>query len=416
MVEKFEKLLILYPHLRPFLLKICRRCRNKGVLIGGMKLGQNLDSEDLEALHAVFGMQALNISKSGEVRISFNKFFKGMAFVVVEEWIDALHHCLDLPRLDAAREVSLNRERFELILERLRIAYPELDAVHQSLKIEKGSTRFLEVGGIDIQAHFFKAAEITRFLKENSDIVTFSDLGARFCNDSKALRDTELGRLVESWLSIMENADGLGLDAGQTIWDRYHVFRDRLSVQATVFGPLVYEKNNQSYDWIYKLWQAGESATLSWGNIVDIDRMVVVENVCSGAGLITCENEAPCGRMIRERRTGILLYTSGFPNDAVMSLYRFIAPLVSSCRHWGDSDLAGLQIAAMLNDAHPLKLWRCNFADLDKHRNRLIALSEEQKCRIDNYLAKWPDFVFANELRFTLEHGWLEQESWLSPT
>ncbi len=413
MVEKIKKLLILYPHLRPFLLKICRRCRNKGVLLGVMKLGQNLDSGDLEALQAVFGMQALTISKSGEVRISFDKFFKGMAFGVVERWIDALHHCLDLPRLDAAREVSLNQERFELIQERLRIAYPELDAVHQSLKRGKGNTRLFGAGGKDVQTLLFKAAEITRFLRANGDVVTFSDLGARFCNDSKALRDTELSRLVESWLLIMENDDGLGLDVEQTAWHRYHVVRDRLSVQATVFGPLVYEKNNQSYDWIYKLWQAGESATLSWGNIVDIDRMFLVENVCSGSGLITCENETPFGRMIRERQPGVLLYTSGFPNDAVMSLYRFIAPLVRSCRHWGDSDLAGFQIAAMLHAANPLKLWRCDLADLEKHRKRMIALSKEQESRIANFLDNHPGFLFAAELRFTLEHGWLEQESWL---
>ncbi len=43
----------------------------------------------------------------------------------------------------------------------------------------------------------------------------------------------------------------------------------------------------------------------------------------------------------------------------------------------------------------------------------MIALSEEQERRIENFLNKQPDFLFAKELRFTLKHGWLEQESWL---
>ncbi len=412
MIEKFDKLLIQHPDLRPFLVKICQRYRKRGALTGMLKLGQNLGHNELEALHTMFGMQALIISGSEEVRISFDLFFKGMAPVAVEEWIEGLHLCLDLPRGDEIHERHLNRQSVELILARLRLAFPELDAVHQGLEEKSDSSSRLLSSGRDVQDSYFKAAAITSFLIQNREIVTFSELGARFCNDSKSLRNTELSRLVESWLLAMENGDGLWLDGDRTVWDRHHVVRDRLSVQATVFGPLLYEKNNQTFDWIYNLWRAGEPATLSWANISGINRIFAAKEAWAGRELITCENETPFGRMIRQRRPEVLLYTCGFPNNAVLSIYEHIAPWADPCRHWGDSDLAGLRIAAMLHAVHPLRLWRCDSASLHKHRNCLIALSEGQKSQVDQFLAQHPEFPFGAELRFTLEYGWLEQESW----
>ncbi len=408
----FQELLTQHPDLRRFLVKICQRCRKRGALTGMMKLGQRLNRKELAALRALFGMQALSVTRSDEVRVSFDRYFKEMNPALVEEWIDGLHLCLDLPRGDAAGEQYHKRREVELVLERLRLAFPELTALHHALAAETGSVgRFFSCNR-ETQANYFKAAAITRFLLTNREPVTFSDLGARFCNDSKALRNTELSRLVAAWLLVMEQEQGSWPDAEDTVWDRHHVVRDRLSVQATVFGPLLYEKNNHTHDWIYKLWRAGEPATLSWANIAGIDRMFAAAADWPGNELITCENETPFGRMVRERRPGIIIYTCGFPNDAVLSLYRHIAPQAGSRRHWGDSDLAGLRIAAMLHAVHSLRLWRCDLANLQKQRNHMIALPEEQKKRIEQFLANHPGFPFSAELCFTLEHGWLEQESW----
>jgi hypothetical protein len=42
----------------------------------------------------------------------------------------------------------------------------------------------------------------------------------------------------------------------------------------------------------------------------------------------------------------------------------------------------------------------------------LIPLTDEQKSKVERYIHNRPDFIFLEELRFTLKNGWLEQESW----
>jgi hypothetical protein len=128
--------------------------------------------------------------------------------------------------------------------------------------------------------------------------------------------------------------------------------------------------------------------------------------------LICCENETPLSNMIKQKKNSCLLFTSGFPSSAVQKLYQLLAPHASSCKHWGDSDPAGLRIAAIMHDLHPLQLYRCDLATLKQHKGKLLLLSLQHKNDILNILENQPGFPFPDELLFTLKNGWLKQESW----
>jgi len=260
----------------------------------------------------------------------------------------------------------------------------------------------------DSRQFYAKLARLVHFLIDNEQPIGLSHLGARFFGDSKALRDTPLLRKAVDWLLLLEGDDESGLSARELL-TRYAVIENPTSVKVTLSGPLHYRKCGETFSWISRLWHNGECATLTLDNLEGIEECWCDPPI---PHVITCENETPFCHLVRSRDPGVVLYTEGYPNYAGKQCLRLLPLASCMLLHWGDSDLDGLRIAAQLGHIHPIRLWRCAQPDLLRHQPYLVPLTPAANRRAALYLERHPEFPFADELRFTLEFGWLEQENW----
>ncbi len=391
------------------LAKIARRYQLKGVLSGTMKLGQDLDTGTMKELANFFGLDPLRVNKKEEVRLHFNVLLQNGS---ESQWLEKIGDVLGTPLSCDKPEKNGNDEAVRKILASLALAFPEIEELFSILPEEDNGIGKMLPGRSEeeVRQNCFTTAETIRFLLQNKEVLTVSDLGAQFFHNSKILRLGEMRSLLLKWLALC-SPDLEGADE-ETLLARYHVVHDRLTVSAVIYGPVIYEKDNKRYDWIEQLYRAGEAATLGWSNIQGIDKIYFSNGEETPPDLITCENEAPFSLLMQQKRNSCLLFTKGFPGSAVQKLYQLLGPQAASCRHWGDSDPAGLRIAALLNTLHSLQLYRCDLATLERCRHALLPLTQKQKDSCLHILLSNPDFPFQEELLFCLDNGWLEQEGW----
>lgn len=388
--------------------KIINRYEGKGKLSGTMKLGQAISYSELALLHNFFGLSPIRINAKEEARLYFDTLLTSGS---EEQWLKKIEDqlgCKISPKVKPKYS-----EQLQVIIKRLGLAFPDLTKTIHLLVGESATVeRMLATKGEEhVTNHLFKVAETVRFVLDNKTPITVSELGARFFSDSKTLRQGELRALVLQWLRVF-SLDAELLETDEDIWACYNLLNDRLTVNAVIYGPVIYEKNGRVYDWINQLYEQGEAATIGWSNIQDIDTMYFRPTEGWPPDIICSENEAPFSQLMRQQPEKCLLFTSGFPGSAVQKLYSLLAPQAACCYHWGDSDPAGLRIAAIMHAIHPVTLYRCDLSTLEKLRSSLIPLSQKQKDICRHLLAASPGPAFIEELRFTMKNGWLEQESW----
>ena len=396
--------------LEEVLSRIARRYSLKMCLSGTMKLGEHLDREQMAVLANFFGLPPLKVNNKEEVRLIFRDLLRNGS---ESQWLEKIGDVLGYPLQPQPENTNeTNREATKRTLASLVLAYPELHPFFSVLQEDDSSIRSIFSGNSEKKGKrkCFTMAEIISFLLHNTEPITVSDLGARFFKDSKSLRQGELRTLLIRWLRFFE-PESASLEEIDLL-AKHHILHDRLTVNAVLYGPIIYEKNGKTFDWIYQLYQQGETATIGWSNIQDIDKIYLQKQDSFIPDLITCENEAPFSSLIHQKKHSCLLFTSGFPSSAVQKLYRLLAPLAANCYHWGDSDPAGLRIAAIMYKLYPLQLYRCDVSVLQKHKKKLLPLTQQQKNDILNILVNQPNFPFSDELLFTLDNGWLEQEGW----
>ena len=389
--------------------KIARRYSNRGRLSGRMKLGTALDHATLARLRQYFGVAPLRINSKEETLLDFDRLLND---ATQAHWLNRIGR-----RLGRSLQVAESRameQDASVIISRLKLAFPQLSMITDRLVDPQSCTHDLffsmlkQKNAQTMTDLAFQTAQAVVFLLSNHDPITISELGARFFENSKALRQGEPRQLLMDWLACCH---GLDQEEDVHIWSHFHVYHDRLTVNAVIYGPIVYRKNGMRFDWIARLYHQGEPATLSWSNLQGIEQMGWTEATVTPR-LICCENEAPFSRLIREKRTDCLLFTSGFPNSAVHRLYALLAPCARECLHWGDSDPSGLYIASLLYAIHPLSLYRCDLAAIKRHSRHLLPLTARQQERAKTILNTIDAFPFPDELAYTLTSGWMEQEIW----
>lgn len=365
-----------------------------------------------DAQIAAFGAGALRLSRNGTVRLMLDHLLDPLDDTGRTRWLECVHEALGTPFSVPRPERKSGPDE---ALQRWRLAFPDLAPVEPLLRHE----RVRSGDGRELFERRRRAGEIVRALVANDEPVSLSELGARLCGDSKALRGGALINAAADWLHVLDGGDPdvLLSSTGERrrsirrrTLSRHGVVESGGSVLATVYGNLRYRKGGRWLEQVDTMARLGEAAVLSLANLHDIEAV----EIPPATTLITCENESPFAGLVRGRPKAIVLYTRGFPNAAVCKLYRLTGGSPSCARrlHWGDSDPAGLRIAAILHGIHPLELWRCELETLHRHRDRLKPVHPDARKGARTLLENNPAFPFAEQLRFTLEHGWLEQEQW----
>ena len=385
--------------------KIARKYERTGKLSGTMKLGTGFLRDQLQELHRFFGVEPIRISRNEEVRLNLDHLLQQDSEPF---WLARIEEALGTPLKHKPK--CSQEEQNTVLLDRLRLAFPRLRDLIDYLAENPEELRGLRTGSVnDTTNRCFQLAKTLQYLLDNTEPVTVSELGAQFFESSKALRQGELRTLLLRWLKLSLGDADLSDDEDQLL-ENFNIYHDRLTVNAVLFGPVIYRKHGREFDWIYQLYRQGEAATLNWANLMEMETMYWQDRESDPPQLICCENEAPFSQLVRQQPGNAYLFTGGFPNSAVCAIYRLLAPQASHCLHWGDSDPNGLRIASIMHALFPLQLYRCNLETLKRCEQFLLPLTDRQKCVARAMLASG-GFPFQDELRFTLAQGWLEQEN-----
>jgi len=403
---RFREVLEGDPPLASYLRKIGERVADTGELRGQMKLGTRLPMMITMGLCRLLPNAAIDNRPNGDTILRLDRINATPADDDI--WMAALLDVLGFKAVDPGEARQAMKE-VAVILDRCRLSYPGLAPIWelQAEDIPNLAYTLKSKTSVDMQRELFQLAQAVDFLLSDHELLGMADFSARFFGDSKVLKTTpSILRRLEEWLLILRDEE-ISDEARQRIWSEYGVAENLTAIKVTLFGPLVYYKQNERFDWIAQLHARGESATLSLDNLREIDAI----ELPADTPVITCENETPFGTLVREGIPGLLTYTAGYPNSAVRRILQLL-PAGTTIQHWGDSDLDGLRIPAIIHQIHPTLLWRCVLADLQQHKNALLPLAPSRQRQATEYLQNHPNFPYAEELKFTIQNGWLEQERW----
>jgi hypothetical protein len=347
------------------------------------------------------------------LRTALAGLFGGRVFYRGGKVIAEIPHILRDEKILGALAAELGIERptatqtpVSTILLRLRLTHPRLSRVHQWLATAPEIERLLAADPQKEQLLLGLLQTASHLCREEKTI-TLSKLGSLFFNDSKCLRSGTprklLGGMMNAQLGTEESPENREIALQQ-----FGVIDNPATTTVTLFGPIDLIRSGTSDRWIVDRFNAGEPVTLNSYNLDGIDAVGLRPGYES---VITSENAAPFHELVEEHPKAILVYTAGYPNAAVCRLLRLLHEAGATCRHWGDTDPDGYQIAALIDRYIKTALYRCGTDELLANQAHLKPYSLAQSSRGRQFLTANPQFKFREELELTLElGGWLEQE------
>lgn len=376
------------PDMRPWLLRAARHAVSEKPIPASLTLGDvPTDRAVRRALEEIFpGCREVN----GRLKAKLDPVLRDRQL-----WLPLAERLKLLPPPPCSAPTPA--ERRSQTLRKLSLLFPQEQALLAALRDSEPVLRFFR-SAASAADDLIALVKALLFLRQAPAGITLSELGAKFFNDSKALRGGARRQQFEHLLRLDAGDDQSDSAA---LLNAYGVIENPYTTHAVVFAPFAYRTLDGAWlDWPLRLWQRGEAAILSWRTVRTIESLRF-EAPCPL--IVTSENAAPFHRLVEARRAA--LYTEGYPNAAVKTLLACCAQAGLSALHWGDTDLDGYRIAEQVARCLPTSLHVPS-----AHGARPLRLTHDPHRRLAQFIDTHPDFPFLAELRHTLANGWLEQE------
>ena len=275
-----------------------------------------------------------------------------------------------------------------------------------ALTADKIIVRFVGRGN-NAAREFLRLLEwtVNRVGKDEPGETTLSQVGSDIFGDSKLLRSRMRRTVFER---IASAAAGLcATDGARNAFARLGIEENPFTSSVTVFAPFSFTlETGNDFDYPERMFRAGLAVQLPRQTVMRIRNVRLADRFNC---IVTSENAAPFEQIVR---AGVpCLYTEGYPNAAVLRLLGLFATQGAFAEHAGDGDLDGFLIADRIAAAIPVRrIAAAEVFDSDLVSRRPVSASMRK--RWEAYLSAHEDFAHTHALRFAMEHGWPEQESY----
>ena len=307
--------------------------------------------------------------------------------------------------LGVGEQDSAKTESVKDFLLRLKWLHPEAGFALETLGDDSEVVRHLSVpeNRPNWKTLFASVLRMTRC--QPGRLMTLSQLGADWFNDSKILRSGPLRRQLALIVAAFARTAS---DDEKEILASLGIEANPYTSAVTVFAPFGFWLDDGTYfDFPLQLYRKGLVCQLPAETVL---RIVRIDWRGDEKKIATSENAAPLIRFVAAGRP--VLYTEGYPNCAVLALMRCLSGQGLVAAHWGDADLDGLNIAALVQGNMPGSRIVAEEVIAVPGCVPGIPLTDAQRQRLARFLERNPACPYGDCLRMLMDRGcWYEQES-----